>query len=318
MHLKLFLVLFISGWCLEVYSQDTLFTYYQKQNESETRLAEFKDSDDALKLKIKQLEVINKSRTRHKVAEVKLDILASRVANKMCREAAENAYAGHWNMAGEKPYHRYAFAGGKDHVSENAASRSLSGDSFDQSANGILENMVYLHNLFMSERAPNDGHKKNCLDKAHNFVGIGYYSSNHEFRYYEEFIDRYLFFDNVPVSVKTNEEFHLDIKTPAGKYLYFLTAYYEDFTKKMKPAEIMRADSYQDFGSKEAVNYTPAQMKTFRKSSNSYSVPLKFKKPGLYYIHIYIDNKEPDGKKGYNTKGKTLASGIVVRVENLR
>ena len=53
-------------------------------------------------------------------AAVKLDILASRVANKMCREAAENNFIGHWNLAGEKPYHRYAFAGGYDHVSENA------------------------------------------------------------------------------------------------------------------------------------------------------------------------------------------------------
>jgi uncharacterized protein YkwD len=93
---------------------------YKKLNEREQRLIEFKDNDDALNLKIDQLAIINNSRKKHNAAPVELDILASRVANKMCKEAADNAYLGHWNMAGEEPYLRYAFAGGHDHVSENA------------------------------------------------------------------------------------------------------------------------------------------------------------------------------------------------------
>jgi len=35
------------------------------------------------------------------VQEVKLDILASRVANQMARKSAENNFTGHWNLAGE-------------------------------------------------------------------------------------------------------------------------------------------------------------------------------------------------------------------------
>ena len=50
------------------------------------------------------------------VVDLGLDILASRVANMQSREAAANRFSGHWNMRGEKPYHRYAFAGGVDHV----------------------------------------------------------------------------------------------------------------------------------------------------------------------------------------------------------
>ena len=38
---------------------------YQKLNEAEKRLTEFKDNDEALKLKIDQLDVINKSRKRN-------------------------------------------------------------------------------------------------------------------------------------------------------------------------------------------------------------------------------------------------------------
>jgi hypothetical protein len=68
------------------------FEYYHNLNETEKRLIDFKDNDEALKLKITQLELINKSRKKNNASPVMLDILASRVANKMCREAAENEY----------------------------------------------------------------------------------------------------------------------------------------------------------------------------------------------------------------------------------
>ncbi|MBP8960203.1 MAG: hypothetical protein KBG40_07230 [Bacteroidales bacterium] len=96
------------------------FGYYKILNDTEKRLYEYRDDDNDLQLKLIQLDIINKSRKRHNASPVKLDILASRVANMMSRKAAEYGYISHWNMKGEKPYHRYAFAGGYDHVSENA------------------------------------------------------------------------------------------------------------------------------------------------------------------------------------------------------
>ena len=83
----------------------------------------------------------------------------------MCREAAENNYISHWNLAGEKPYHRYAFAGGYDHVSENAYREWTTGN-YNNSHSEIFKKMESGHGSFMSERAPNDGHKKNIIDKA--------------------------------------------------------------------------------------------------------------------------------------------------------
>ena len=93
---------------------------YKELNDKEKRLEEYKDDDEMLKLKLAQVDVINTSRKKFRAQPVKLDIFASRVANKMAREAGENDFIGHWNLAGEKPYHRYGFAGGYDHVSENA------------------------------------------------------------------------------------------------------------------------------------------------------------------------------------------------------
>src|SRR5664280_672241 len=162
---------------------------YVELNEKEQRLIDFKDTEESLKLKLVQLGVINKSRMKHNALPVKLDILASRVANKMCREAAEDGYIGHWNMAGEEPYLRYAFAGGYDHVSENAYGE-WSSDNYNVSLTGAL--MKSGHDKFMAERAPNDGHIQNIIDKSHNWVGIGLFITGRQFRYYEEFIDRYL------------------------------------------------------------------------------------------------------------------------------
>ena len=117
----------------------------------------------------------------------------------MATEAAENEFRGHYNLKGEKPYHRYAFAGGTNHITENAAAAWTSG-SFTVTDNTILEQMQSAHAKFMNERAPNDGHKQNCIDKGHNYVGIGYYMSDKQFRYYEEFINQYIDFGAVPLT----------------------------------------------------------------------------------------------------------------------
>ena len=99
----------------------SILEYYKDLNNNEIRYLEYKDNDEALLAKIVMLEYINNNRIKYNVKNLKLDILASRVANKMSLEAAENDFIGHWNMRGEKPYHRYALAGGVDHVSENAS-----------------------------------------------------------------------------------------------------------------------------------------------------------------------------------------------------
>ena len=288
------------------------FETYQRLNESEQRLIEFRDDDEALKLKLIQLEIINNSRKRFRAAPVKLDILASRVANKMCREAAQNNFVGHWNLAGEKPYHRYAFAGGYDHVSENAFGE-WSSDNYVTSSSNISYLMKSGHNTFMAEKAPADGHKKTITDKSHNFVGIGFYLSGKQFRYYEEFIDRYLEFENIPGEVRIDEPCSITVKTGSGNFLYYLIIYREKFPLPLTQAQISRKGSYDDY-TNEIYLKIPAWDLYSYKSGSSYKIPFRFSKEGLYYIHIYSDKKEITGPSSLNTKGKSSASGIVIKV----
>jgi uncharacterized protein YkwD len=311
------LPLFLIPVCLFSQNRGTIASNdmdrYKEMNNRELRLIEYKDNDESLKLKLRQLDIINKSRKKFRGNPVKLDILASRVANKMCREAAENNFVSHWNMAGEKPYHRYAFAGGHDHVAENASGEWTTG-KYDTSASEILKKMESAHNSFMSERAPNDGHKKNVIDKTHNYVGIGFFANEDQFRYYEEFIDRYLDFENIPPVLKVNESGSLTIKRDGSNFLYYLIAYREKIPLPLKPVQLKKTGSYQDFSSEEYMKLTAWELASFR-DGNVYTIPLKFAKEGLYYIHIYLDKKEIKKPTSLTTKGKIQGSGIVIKVE---
>jgi hypothetical protein len=287
---------------------------YIKLNEREARLIEYKDDKAALKMKLLQLDIINHSRKGYKAGPVKLDILASRVANKMCREAAENDFLGHWDMAGEKPYHRYAFAGGFDHVSENAFGE-WSSDNYIVSDANISSKMKSGHESFMSERAPRDGHKQTVIDKSHNFVGIGFCLSDKQFRYYEEFVDRYLEFENIPQEVSVNESCSITIRTYPGNFLYFLIIYHEKFPEPMTPSQLKKKGSYEDYTDEEYKTIYAWDLSRYR-NGTSYTIPLKFTKEGLYYIQIYSDKKEITKPSSLDTKGKTAESGIVIRVRN--
>jgi len=286
--------------------------YYISLNDQEKRLQEFKDDEEALKLKLIQLDIINKSRKKFKAPPVKLDILASRVANKTSKEAAENEFVGHWNMAGEKPYHRYAFAGGNDHVSENAFGE-WSSENYDISSLKISELMKSGHSSFMSERAPDDGHKKTVIDKEHNYVGIGFFLAGKQFRYYEEFIDRYFEFENIPAEVKVDEPCSITLRTNGNSFLYFLVTYYDKFPQEMSLAQLKKKGSYSDFGEQEYQTITAWDLSRYR-NGTMYQIPLKFTKEGLYYIQIYSDKKEIKKPVSLSTKGKTPYSGIVIKV----
>jgi uncharacterized protein YkwD len=286
--------------------------YYLKQNEAEHRLEEYKDNEDDLKLKLVQLEIINKSRSKFRASPVKLDILASRVANKMSREAGENDFIGHWNMAGEKPYLRYAFAGGNDHISENAFGESSSID-YAVSSSKISSLMEFGHSSFMAERAPEDGHKKNITDKDHNYVGIGFYLSGRQFRYYEEFIDRNFDFENIPKEVKVGDPCSITVKTNGKCFLYFLMIYRDAFPQSMTPSEIKKMGSYNDFTEDQYRKLFAWDLSRYR-NGTEYRIPLSFSQEGLYYIQIYSDKREIKKSGSMNTKGKTPYSGIVIKV----
>ncbi len=294
-----------------------------EQNDKIKALAKYKDSEEVIKLKLKNLGRINKSRRAYGLRPIKLDILASRVANLHCVEMLEYDYMGHWNKKGYKPYHRYAFAGGRDHVSENLYMRMTTA-SFDQSSESVLDMMAEGHRIFMSEVAPNDGHKRQILRREHTHVGIGYAISNKGFRYAQEFVDRYVKLKPVARKVSLG-----DTMTLKGKMLkhvrknygpYALIIYYEPVPKQFNYKR--QPGSYGDFTNSRYLMVPPWKIK-YNRDKSSFKIKVSFKnaRKGLYYIQLYIrDNVKtipykPRGNVSMNTQNAISVTGLVVEVK---
>lgn len=305
-------LLFSTSYAWQEVSEEE-FNAYKKLNDAETRLADFKDTDEILRLKIAQVHKINAYRRQFKVQAVQLDIFASRVANKMAKESATEGYISHWNLAGEKPYHRYAFAGGYDHVTENAYVRQSTGPVSKDLAT-TAELMQFGLDNFMKEKAPYDGHKQNIIAPSHNHVGLGVFTAQNQFSYYEEYLDRYLDFSSVPATVQSKEDFTIVLSTQPGYYLYFASVYYEPFPKPMTVKELSKTGGYPDFTDARMESRPPWELAENR-SGQQYTLPFSFSKPGLYYIKLYISDKEITKPQTAGTEGFDQASGIVIRVE---
>jgi uncharacterized protein YkwD len=298
------------------------FRSYKGLNDQEARLREFKDSDETLRIKIAQLHAVNESRKRHRLQELELDILASRVANKMAAESATEGYFGHYNLRGEKPYHRYAFAGGVDHVTENASMSEIEGGVFDTSAKEALRLMQEAHQNMYNERPPADGHRKNILDPNHNLVGLGLYLDEHRFRYYEEYIDSYLEFLDYPKGdIRPGQTFTVAFRPlERDRYPYAVMVYYEPFPRHMSARQINRTNSYPDYTDAKVFDLWPYDLGALEKPDRV-EVPLRFDKEGLYYVNIYLSDSEETGEcrqRGgcsYSTVGKIQASGLVIQVQ---
>jgi uncharacterized protein YkwD len=284
---------------------------YVALNESEKRYGEYADSRETLALKLAQLSHVNESRRRHGAGPLRLDILACRVANRAAAEACAGSYRGHWNLRGEKPYHRYAFAGGVDHVTENAAS-IRSSSPFESSSRSLASLMRKAHDGFMSETPPNDGHERTVVDRFHNFLGVGACLKGNDFRYYEEYVDRYIEFMEVRREVSPGERFHTVVKPLSDVlYLHMVAAYHEPVPTPMTPAQVNGMGSYADFSGERARLLSPWDLRAFRENG-VYALPLEFDKPGLYYLHMYLDDREYTQGTA-TTRGKIQASGLVIR-----
>ena len=114
----------------------------------------------------------------------------------------------------------------------------------------------------MAEKAPSDGHKRTCIAPEHNYVGIGVAIHGNQFRYYEEFLDRYIDFVSVRTSADAGEAFSIEVRPfEGGHHIFAVMAYYEPFPRAMTPSEINARSSYGDFSSQKSLSLWPWELK---------------------------------------------------------
>lgn len=286
------------------------------ENERERRLPEYRDNETTLRLKLDVLEVINANRARHGLSPLRLDILACRVASRSASEALKDGYHGHWNLRGEKPYHRWAFAGGLDHAMENASvMRSSAPISKDyKTVRGFITD---IHMRMYNEAPPNDGHRQNILNPWHTHVGLGFSLAEGDFRYYELYLDRYLEFDAPAQEMKAGDEVTLSGRVIKPGYgVFFAIVYHEPFPSSMTVSEVNARGSYPDFTSSVLVNI-PYWKIRYDDATKRFSLSFSLARAGLYYVHIYVKKGHTgaEAPAAMSTAGLVPVSGIVIKAQ---
>lgn len=120
------------------------------------------------------LGLVNRDRKKAGLAPVALDDAASKAGLRHARDMAAKGFTGHLGSDGSTPEQRYTEGGGTDFVQENAACLSDTVERrLDPKPRFDAAKLAALHEMFMAEVPPNDGHRRNVLNALHNRVGIG-------------------------------------------------------------------------------------------------------------------------------------------------
>lgn len=120
------------------------------------------------------LELINRDRAAEGLPQLGWDDEAARAGERHARDMAAHGFTAHWGTDGSVPEQRYTEAGGDHLVRENAAC------FFDGQERALEEEPRFdpaelekIHDAFLSELPPEDGHRRNLLDPRHSRVGVG-------------------------------------------------------------------------------------------------------------------------------------------------
>jgi len=157
-------------------------------------------------LRAQLLDQVNRERAQAGVNALKLDGLASDVAQSHATEMAQNNYLNHWGLDGRKPYHRYAFAGGTDATAENDAAADYSAPF---ASDDFLDAPLRMHKSMHAEVPPNDGHRQAMLAAQNTHVGFGLATEGLHVRLCELYVSRYVSIDPYP-----------SVKPPQGRFLF--------------------------------------------------------------------------------------------------
>jgi uncharacterized protein YkwD len=159
------------------------------------------------------LELVNRDRKKAGLSSVVFDDAATRAGTAHARDMAAKGFTGHLGSDGSTPEQRYTQSGGTDFAQENAACLSDTVErELERKPRFDAEKLTRLHELFMAEVPPNDGHRKNILNPLHNRLGVGVAQplAVPQPCLTEEFVDDYGDYTPLPRVAKANTTLHVE------------------------------------------------------------------------------------------------------------
>ena len=193
--------------------------------------------------KARLLARLNKERRAAGAPPVAYDLLAARVGDAFCLDAARMRSSGHWDTAGRPPYLRWGLAGGVDYHAENFGSITRTGANMEEAEVPSL--LLGAHAQMMAEVPPGDGHRRTVLDPKWTHVGIGAAALGGEFRMAEEFSRHVVEWVEVPAEpLPAGAHAPFAVKLPAGWALGSIDVGFEAPARPMSREEIARRGGY--------------------------------------------------------------------------
>jgi uncharacterized protein YkwD len=120
------------------------------------------------------LALVNADRAGEGLGPVEFDDIATRAGQRHAEDMAKTGYRAHWGSDGSVPEQRYTEAGGDQLVQENVTC-FFDGEKRQLEPNPkfTAQEIEAAERVYMDEKPPNDGHRKNILVPTHNRLGIG-------------------------------------------------------------------------------------------------------------------------------------------------
>ena len=238
---------------------------------------------------------IGKDRVANGLAPVEFDGLASQVGDQHCQEMAAHRYLSHWNRRGLLPYHRYHFAGGRDHVQENSSRLTVFSSArapIPTEPEEILPLLLNAHRRMVNEQPPLDGHRRNILDPGHTHVGIGLAVVGGELTMTQQFVNRYVRLRELPEALPRGS---IQVE---GEVLqkdfgpYYCALFYEGVPRPRTVEELNQTYAYTDMDGEQCGKTPPWEM-GFDRARRRFRFSMAFRNRGPGYYHLALWVRRP-------------------------
>jgi len=282
-----------------------LRTVRTQLNAAQSRFADAPSGDKPIiglkNARLYVLSLLNSDREKHHLLPLSLDNCASNAGQSHTDEMAEVGYLSHWDCAGKKPDQRYTEKNGTHSVSENLGqlqSRSPGIVQLEKEPYFSKADLRQLEEWFISEKPPNDGHRKQILKSEHNRVGIGISLSKcgNERSVYlaQEFVDSYGDYSSLPYRIYHEKPFVVEGKLAPGVSLYSVSIRWEIMPEPLSLPELREKSGHYTLPDTSVADFFKEDkrppLKVWKEGSRelfSLSVnPSRDWKAGLYYIMI--------------------------------
>lgn len=250
----------------------------------------FEEHDRYYDARLALVARINRDRTARGLSSLEFDSLSSSVADRHCLEMAAHQYLSHWDLQGLLPYHRYHFAGGRDHVQENLSRMTvISSDPSPISTEpaAVQQMLMESHERFVAEKPPMDGHRQAVLDPRHTHVGIGLAVVKGEFTMAEEFVNRYVRLNSLPAELP-NAPFVVEGEMLRKNFgPYYCVVFYEGELAPKTVSQLERTYAYSDTEGDQCAAVRPWEMR-FDTTSGRFRITIRAKDRGRGIYHLLL------------------------------